>query len=334
MISSSLFISWVKYQRRTKTIQERFNMEEYNLSFSFEKRNVLFRILGTLLKSFLSFIKLLRHDGIAFLQVPSVFLLYSAYLAKFFNSKLSIVVDGHNNLFYESSWSRFPFLTQILAKQVKVFAHNGQVFNYVGDDFKSLSNVEVVKDLVPEVIELTPDLTLLEKYELPTDYIFIPCGLGHDEPVIEMLDAIKMTPDISFVITKSKEQVLKFINDTSYELPSNLLFLGFVSEEVFNQILNQCNSILVLSTREGTQPSGAIEAMAARKSLIISDSSLTRELFSDFSVFCANDAQSISNACLASVANNQSNVDFDSIIYEYEKDSLRIISGLLNKQLS
>lgn len=329
MKNKGLYVSWIKYQRRTKTIIERFGMEEYTLAYEFEKRNAFVKTLATFLKSFLTFTKLMRYQGVVFVQIPSVFLLYTVYFSRLLNSKLFVVIDGHNNLYYESKWSKFPLLPQALAKQDLVLVHNSHVLHHADDRFKTLKNISVAKDLVPKFEHSESKSASFTELALPSEYIFIPCGLGFDEPILEMLEAIKMTPEVNFVITKRAEQLSKFINEPNYDFPSNLIFLGFISEEAFNQVLQHCSSVLVLSTREGTQPSGAIEAMGAKKCLIISDSALTRELFPDFSVFCDNDSESMSKAFLASASKNNTNIDFDTIIKDYEKESLSVISEVL-----
>jgi len=309
-----IFISWVKFQRRNNTICQRYNINQVNIYYDWQSRSILHKCVATIFKM-VSTIKLLRSaDGAVFVQVPSVYLLYIVAIYKKVYSKVFVIADCHNNIFYDSLWSKFPFLIYCLSKFDVVIAHNDCVLNHMEKKFSNLANIIVIKDLVPN-FECKEDAFFLEK----RNYTFIPCSLGEDEPVNEMVEAIAECSAHYFVITKTREQVLSKIGG-HIGIPENLNCVGFLSEEKFNQYLLHCQNVLVLTKREGTQPSGAVEALGARKLIIISEVDTTKALFSDIAVFCDNATESIVKAFTKSQVVEQ--VDFDEVIANYEKESL------------
>lgn len=314
------FISWIKYQRRNATICERYQGEAEYIHYPWQDKSKLHKIWATLLKAKHTWQSMNRHDGVIFLQIPSVFLLYTAALYKLFNPRKRLVADCHNNMFYDSPWSKFPLATACLARMDVAIAHNNCVLEHMNESFKSLKNLVVIKDLVPSLEH--DGRTMLDE-----PFIFIPCSLGNDEPVVEMLQAIAKSPDVKFVITKRPEQVQAKL-PANMALPDNLICTGFLSEEDFNTYLTTTQAVLVLTTREGTQPSGAIEAMGARRGLILSDVNTARILFSDLAVFCENSVTGIAKAVKAACA--QAPADFEKLIRDYEQDSLKALGDILN----
>jgi glycosyltransferase involved in cell wall biosynthesis len=83
--------------------------------------------------------------------------------------------------------------------------------------------------------------------------------------------------------------------DQQKNIPLNLCLTGFLNEEDFNAFYANAAAAIVLTTREGTQPSGASEAIALNIPLVISDIATTRRLYKDAPVFVNSDAASIAN---------------------------------------
>lgn len=312
-----IFLSWVRYQRRNETICERFGLDCYYLFYSWQNNSVFHKIIATIAKIFSTIFIVFKNKSGVVAQIPSVFLLYVLGVVKFFCRGHYIVADCHNNIFYDSIWSRFPFLVFFLSKLDVVVVHNECVLKHMNDKFKVLKNIVVVKDLVPSIG--SGDLN-------NKGYIFIPCSLGEDEPVVEMIDAIRMSPDIRFIITKRNEQILSKL-PIGQTVPKNLTCTGFLSEADFNKYLLESQAVLVLTKREGTQPSGAVEALGARKIIILSDLRTTRLLFCEVAEFCDNTPSSI---CLAAKkALKITDIDFNKVIEEYEELSLDRLGAVL-----
>lgn len=320
-----MFISWIKYQRRNATICERYDLKKINLYYNWQKKSIFHKVIGTLFKVCVTLKMLYKTDNVIFVQIPSVFLLYTATLSKFLSPNIKLIADCHNNIFYDSLWSKFPFVIYCLSKFNRVVAHNDDVLKHMNHRFHKLNNIIIVKDLIPNFsLELS---TSIEKRELKfKNFIFIPCSLGSDEPVVEMLEAIALCEDINFVITKNIEQ----LNDRVHHevvIPSNLKCVGFLNETVFNKFLISCSAVLVLTSRQGTQPSGAVEALGAKKPVIISDIATTRKLYNGVAFFCRNEKNAIAKAVNDAYVSEP--IDFEKAITEYEKDSILQLNKVL-----
>jgi glycosyltransferase involved in cell wall biosynthesis len=97
-------------------------------------------------------------------------------------------------------------------------------------------------------------------------------------------------PNIDFYLTwypekLPQEYVRGFGNNTN--------FTGFLPINEFNALLASADLILVLTTRAGIQPSGATEALAFEKPLVISNHQVIRDLFPVGSVYVENRAEAI-----------------------------------------
>ena len=86
------------------------------------------------------------------------------------------------------------------------------------------------------------------------------------------------------------------------EAPDNIRFTGFLDEPYFNALYANANAAIVLTTREGTQPSGASEAIALGVPLVISDIDTTRRLYKDAPIFVKNESDSIAKGVRVGLA--------------------------------
>jgi glycosyltransferase involved in cell wall biosynthesis len=88
-------------------------------------------------------------------------------------------------------------------------------------------------------------------------------------------------------------------------MPANIRLTGFLNEKEFNAFYANASAAIVLTNREGTQPSGAAEAISLGVPLVISDIATTRRLYSDAAVFVQSDSSSIAKG-VQHALNNQS----------------------------
>jgi glycosyltransferase involved in cell wall biosynthesis len=110
-----------------------------------------------------------------------------------------------------------------------------------------------------------------------------------------VLRAAERCPSMTFVITGNPERAhsVGWVESA----PPNVSFPGFLSTEDFDQLLLRSSAVLCLTTEDGVQLSSAAEALAAGKPMIMSDTSLLRELFESAGIFVDNTAASIAEAC-------------------------------------
>jgi glycosyltransferase involved in cell wall biosynthesis len=125
------------------------------------------------------------------------------------------------------------------------------------------------------------------------------CSWSKDEPIIEMIDALKIMPEFSFFMTGS----FKKFKSQAIKLPDNLNLTGYLSDKEYDELLKKMDIILVLTTRPETVLCGAYEAVSLCKPIITSDTEILRAHFYKGVIFTQNNAQAIKQAIKNAVPN-------------------------------
>ena len=86
------------------------------------------------------------------------------------------------------------------------------------------------------------------------------------------------------------------------DLPSNVELSGFLSTEGYVSLVSSADAVVVLTTREDTLLSGAWEALALGRPLIVSDTNALKQTFGDGVTYVAPDARAISDAVQRTLA--------------------------------
>ena len=114
------------------------------------------------------------------------------------------------------------------------------------------------------------------------------CGWGDDEPIEALVRAAKGAGWTLIVTGRPRRSV---------EAPPNVKFTGFLSEAEYAATLAAADAIVVLTTREDTLLSGAWEALALGRPLIVSAMRSLRLTFGDSVTYAENDSAGIRYAC-------------------------------------
>jgi hypothetical protein len=294
--AKSLFIVWKAYQRRVDAFVDSLNISPVYLHFEWEEKSRLHKIISYLFKISKT-LQLLRSTRPAFfyIQAPPTFLLYTVHLyCKLTGAQFA--VDAHNSMIGDSLWSRMPFVQQILRKCAVVIVHN--------EDMAELARAQ---RLPCTVLMDRPPQVELAQYAYPRQImgertrakVVIPCSFDIDEPLEEMQKATLLLPEIDFYITWYSEKLpAEFLKGFG----SNTVFTGFLEQDDFDSLLAHADAVLVLTTRDGTQPSGATEALAFQRPLVVSDFRIIRDMFPMGSVYINNDAAGIANGISRALA--------------------------------
>ena len=114
------------------------------------------------------------------------------------------------------------------------------------------------------------------------------CGWGDDEPVEALVQAAAGAPWHLKVTGRMRRIV---------PAPGNVEFTGFLADDVYASLLARADAVVVLTTREDTLLSGAWEAIALARPLVLSGTHSLRAAFGDGVTYAGNDAPSIRAAC-------------------------------------
>jgi glycosyltransferase involved in cell wall biosynthesis len=110
------------------------------------------------------------------------------------------------------------------------------------------------------------------------------CGWAPDEPLQSLVAAAAGRP-WRLVLTGSPRQAL--------DLPPHVELAGFLADDAYVARLRKAAAIVVLTTREDTLLSGAWEALAAGRPLVLSGTTALRETFGDGPAYVGDDPASI-----------------------------------------
>lgn len=281
-----LFIVWRVFQRRTESLAEKFNLDVKYYYFAWEEKSKSHKAISYIFKTILTVKDLLYlKPPLIFIQLPPTPVLYITYLfCRLTKSRL--VADCHNAMIY-SKWLSWPFAKNLLRNTDTLIVHNKDVEDYAK---RHQLNAITLHDPLPVMTNFT-DHSLKTRYEFMKDYYVIaPWSFAPDEPINELIHAAESMPNTVFVMTWFTERLSEEIKN---RLPSNIVLTGYLNDSDFTAIFAHAAAALVLTTREGTQPSGATEAITLGIPLILSDLKTTRRLYDDMPIYVDNTAEGI-----------------------------------------
>ncbi len=284
--SVGLFIVWRIFQRRTESLAAKFNLSVKYYYFPWEEKTKLHKAWSYVFKTVLTTRDLWHFKpSIVFIQLPPTPVLYIASaFCKLTNCKL--VADCHNAMIY-SKWLSWPLAKFLLRKADTLLVHNHDVEDYAK---RFQLDAITLHDPLPTLTD-TVGHELKIRYEFTKAlYVIVPWSFAPDEPISELIRAAETMPETVFVMTWFAEKLPADIKDN---LPSNLVLTGYLNDNDFTAMFSQAAAALVLTTREGTQPSGATEAVALGVPLILSDLKTTRRLYEDMPIYVDNTVDGI-----------------------------------------
>lgn len=287
------FITWVKFQRRVVTISETFPVKPYWIYLDWEARGRVFKALSYLVKTALTLRVLIRvRPEFVMVQLPPAPALYatSIYCGL---TRTPLVADCHNSAITEH-WRRWP-LTRLLLSKAITLVHNDTVAAAARSAFQ-LEPI-VLRTGIMTRFKGSDSCDIIDRLNLSAGkYVVLPWSLHVDEPIDEALEAIRMVPDVTFVLTGAGTKL------GSKPLPENLTLSGYLEEAEFNCLFASAAAALVLTTREDTQLSGMAEALALSVPAVISDNPTTRLLYREAPIYVENSPAAIAHGIRVAIS--------------------------------
>ncbi len=243
-----------------------------------------------------------QRPPVVWVQLPQVPALWAAllYRALFFPAT-KIVADCHNAQL-RAPWSRFPLAQWSLSRADVILVHNEAMFEQAKVIGWPINKVHVLEDVPPVLSDVKPTGLAKSQIDAPKPWVVFPGSFAADEPIAEVMEAARLAPDLTFIITGRPERAARNGHDIS-QLPSNMRLPGFLSIEVFDDLLREADVVLGLTREEGIQLSVCNEALGFRRPLVTSDTAILRQLFSDAAVMVStNDPGSIADGCREALA--------------------------------
>jgi len=311
----TLFIVWKVYQRRVNAFVNSLNINPVYVHYEWEEKSRLHKIVSYFFKVYQTLHLLATtKPGFFYIQAPPTFLLYTVHLyCKLAGAKFA--VDAHNSMIGESLWSRMPFVQRILRQSAVVIVHNEVMAELARAQGLPYT---VLMDRPPQVEPAQYPYPQQIMGERARPKVVVPCSFDIDEPLDEMQKATLLLPEVDFYITWYSE---KLPAEYLQGFGKNTIFTGFLAQDDFDALLAHADAVLVLTTRDGTQPSGATEALAFQRPLVVSDFKIIRDMFPKGAVYISNDAAGIASG-ISLALNQRESLMVD--MAQFKKEKLRL----------
>lgn len=277
----NIHIAWIEFQRRQMSMKDYFDFDVFFFPVvrkcSFFYKIFQYFMLGS--KTFFLLVK--EHPSTVWVQLPQTPLLWIAIAYKYiFNRKLVIIADCHNAMF-RRPWNSIPLTQRSLNVADAVVIHN-----------HALQTTAISQGILETKLLVVNDppaaFNIKNQYfsEQPKPWVVFPASFAADEPVEDLISAAKLLPHVTFFITGNTKNLKQ--QELLATKPSNVHFLGFVSRDDFDALILSVDIVLALTIHDGIQLSVCGEAVGGEKPLVLSNTSLLRELYPVGTVFVEN----------------------------------------------
>jgi glycosyltransferase involved in cell wall biosynthesis len=188
------------------------------------------------------------------------------------------VIDAHSGSFLGTG-----LVQGMYRRWLSVLGRRAQVVLIHNEDLIPYAEALGLTCLVLEMA--VPENPTIEAAVLKRPAVVFVRGGGKDEPLAVMLAAARTLPDVNFYLTGACPAGVSFA--------SNVHGTGFLAELDYWRLLNGCDAVVALTGREATVLSGAYEALAARKPLVLSQTETLARAFHKGAVLVENRPEAV-----------------------------------------
>lgn len=280
------FISWMRSCRRSDALAERLGGVSHLVHSQGRTRNLPgpARYPGQAVTT-------LRHlvadrPGLVVVAAPP----FPATLVVWAYSRIRrvpYVVDAHSGIFNDRKWRWARPISRMVSRGARVTIVTGEHYRGAVEGWGARAVV------IGDVPVTFPDVAPADLG--PGSHIVMPCSFAWDEPLAQVLAALREVPEITLHMTGNAAKAGDLLADP----PGNLRLTGFVAEDEYAALLRGADAVMVLTTRDHTMQRGGYEAMALGKPLITSDWDLLRETFAAGTIHVDNSPAAIAEAMRA-----------------------------------
>jgi glycosyltransferase involved in cell wall biosynthesis len=255
-----------------------------------------------------------ERPAVVWVQLPQVPALWAALLYRaLYCPRAKIVADCHNAQL-RAPWSRFPFALWSLNRADVILVHNEAMYEQASVIGWPMEKVHVLEDVPPVLTDVKPIGLARSQIDAPKPWVVFPGSFAADEPIAEVMEAARLAPELTFIITGRPERAARNGHDVS-QLPSNMRLPGFLSIDVFDDLLREADVVLGLTREEGIQLSVCNEALGFRRPLVTSDTAILRQLFSEAAVMVStSDPRSIADGCREALTNHEHRSELSGLL--------------------
>lgn len=289
-------LAWTAFQRRQESMSSIAGFECWFMPVAkcgkLKKAFVYLRLLISSVSRLM-----VASPDVVWVQLPQVPALWAALVYRIIaGKKIKIVADCHNAQL-RPPWSTFPLASWSLKQCDAILVHNEAMFSKAAELGWPMDKVLVLED-VPAVGKAQPPIGLAAAYiKAPKPWVLFPGSFAADEPIREVFEAARLAPEFTFIITGRPERARQNGHDID-SLPPNVVLPGFLSLELFDDLLREADVVMGLTKEEGIQLSVCNEALGFSKPLVTSNTRILAKLFGKAGVLVdTKDPLSIAHGC-------------------------------------
>lgn len=298
----SVHLAWTTFQRRQESMRD---IAGFDCWFYPVPRSGKLIKLFNYARLFINSVSELRRAApdVVWVQLPQVPALWAALAYRALAGKpVKVVADCHNAQL-RKPWSHFPLALWSLKKADAILVHNEAMLERAGLIGWPMDKVLVLEDVPAIGKDQPPNGSAAKHIAAPKPWVLFPGSFAADEPIQEVLQAARLAPELTFIITGRRERARQNGHNID-DLPSNVVLPGFLSVELFDDLVREANVIMGLTREEGIQLSVCNEALGFGRPLVTSDTRILRKLFGSAAVLVdISDPASIAAGCRDAVCN-------------------------------
>lgn len=279
------YISWAESCSRSDHTARELGGRSHMIylpQFGSRPSTILFKYIGQWIQTS----RVLRDErpDVVFVMTPPVFAALPAFWYAWRRGK-HVVLDAHSAAFLHPRWRRFQWLQRTLCRRSRTtLVHN----QHLAEVVRRMDAHATLVPYVPVVFES------IEPFARPDSFtVGVVCSFNHDEPLVQIVDAARMLPDVRFFITGNPRYLP---TELEAVLPANVALTGFLSAPAYGGLLSTVDVVMSLTTRDHTMLRAAYEAIYQGTPVIVSDWPLLRDAFDEGAAHADNTTAGIADA--------------------------------------
>jgi len=282
-----VWLSWFGH-RRTESL-----CQEWGIPLEIIPDGRLRGVARRVLQIWRTFLRLFRaREAIVFVQNPSLGLTCVACAVRMVRRNFKLVVDAHNEAIrpFNRRGAWIKHLTAWLVRTADATVVTNEELSW---DVLSLGGRPIV---LPDPLPMLPrrrDQCDIQ-YRAVDNSVFVVATYAPDEPIDSILCAAAgLRDEATFVFSGN---YLKLQRHLISQVPANVRFMGFLSEDEFVAQMSSAVCVLDLTLKTDCLVCGAYEALALGQPAVLSDSPAAHRLFGSVFELVDNTPRSIVQA--------------------------------------
>ncbi len=257
LLPNSVFVTWSKQCTRSSNQARHLGAELLIVHFVTPVSGALGAILRYV-ASIPSTIRQLRkrRPDVVLTENQPIFLVLSVALYASF-ARIPYIIDSHSGAFNNPKWRWAIPIYRILARRALINVNTNDVHKGLVESWGGRSLI--IADIPIFIDRVEPPA------HIPERYLVAITSFGFDEPIVEIIEAARITPHVEFYLTGNYNKLTSEVRERA---PRNVHFTGFIAYPQYLGLISHSLGVIVLTTRDNTMQRGAYEALALEVPII------------------------------------------------------------------